>query len=219
MATSRSLILSVFLSGFVLTAATLPLVILGSRPITIEVEEKPLLTGRVQDLASPYLGFAVGLSAGVGLLALSLSEWRNTSRKLNQMRDRVSSLEHQLKQQEHQVESLKFSESRLQSQGLNFFLEPADGALPTAAPLHSASVPAFSPVHANPTHHVALHGSNLHSAAPYQPHLQNQATSQIEEVMTALKQLMNQVEQLKNPEVRDAIGHSMNPSVNASARA
>ena len=222
MATSRSLLLSVCLSGFVFSAATLPLLFLGSRPITVEVEEKPLLTGRIQDLASPYLGLVAGLSAGVGLLALSLTEWRNTARTLNQTRDRVSTLEQQLRQQEHQVESLKFSESMLQSQGLSFFLDPGDAVLPGAASLHSAST--FAPVHANPAHYAASHNSNSHSSnshssIAHQSGFHHQASAQIEELKTALKQLTNQVEQLQNPESRDSIAHSVNPSVNASARA
>ncbi|WP_088892305.1 hypothetical protein [Leptolyngbya ohadii] len=241
MATSRSLLFSVALSGLVFSATVIPFAILSSRPLTVEIEDKPLITGRVQDLASPYLAAILGLSAGVGLLTLSVSEWRSTARKLNQTRDRLSALEHQIQQREHQIESLKFSESRLQSQGLNFFLDPAHTTLPTTAALHGSSAAEFSPVAGRPIdansaaratetaassvhhgggngavlnvapHHGAMHSNPQHQNSP------NQGASQIEDVMVALKQLMNQVEQLKGNQGSDAIGNTMNPSINASA--
>lgn len=223
MATSRSLLFSVLLSGLVFSAAAVPLAILGSRPITVEVEEKPLLTGRLQDLASPYLSFALCLSAGAGLVALSMSEWRNTSRKLNQMRDRVSQLEQQLQQQEHQVERLKFSESRLQSQGLNFFIDPAD--VPAAsgfAPVQKA--PAADLQHAISHQSIPHHASSQNSGSQsgLQSGSQTQAGPQLEELVVAMKQLMSQVEQLKNAETGHAGVHPINPSINpinASVRA
>lgn len=221
MSNSRALVFSVLLSGLVFSSATLLLVATGSRPITIEVEERPLFTGRVQDLATPYLSIATGLSLGMGLTALALLGWKDASRRLDRATQQVSILKQQLQHQEGMVESLKFSEAKLQATGLKFFLDAvSDSASLQPAPFHPVvqSAASISPVHSV----EQVPPPTVQSITPVQaqrvePLLSNHSQSnhhapQIEELKTALSQIMNQIEQLQG----DAPGHGT--SVDASVR-
>lgn len=239
MATSRSLVLSVFLSGLCFSTGALFLVAIGSRPITLEIDEKPLFTGRIQDLASPYLAAVTGLSLGVGMTAFALLGWQESSRRLNRATDQISSLKQQLHHQEGMVESLKFSEAKLQAMGLKFFLD----AMPHAtfsqaissnpAPPHSAPAAPF-PHSVEPDQAASTNSSSNASLVgmPY-PHLpqnnhlpqnhypsqnhhptpqsnyppqNHHPTPQIEELMTAMRQIMHQIEQLKTAQIPDHSG-------------
>lgn len=227
MTTSRSLVFSVFLSGLFFSTATLLLSTIGSRPVTIQIEEKPIFTGRVQDLAAPYLTVMTGLSLGVGVTAFALLGWQETSRRLNQATEQVSALKQRLQQQEGMVESLKFSEAKLQATGLNFFLD----AVPTAnasqatslnhAPVSSALPAAHtSPVESTSSSHHPIHHNHAQTVGLPHPHLSqvSQNTSQIEELMSSMQQIMSQIEQLKVAQTADHKGSPKN-SVDASIRA
>lgn len=231
MTTSRTLVFSVFLSGLVFTSATLLLMATGSRPITIEVEERPLFTGRVQDLATPYLSVVTGLSIGVGLASFALIGWRNASQELEQLTEQVAILKQQLQQQEGMVESFKFSEARLQATGLNFFLETPSthAATHTSTPVASlnASPSQPFPVASNQPQPVPAHPAAAGNPAHAQNHVQTRTQtvetllvnhsqpkqqSQIEELKLSLKQIMHQIEQLQTAQ------SSTNESVDTSVR-
>ena len=228
MTTSRSLVFSVFLSGFVFSAATLLLSTIGSRPVTIQIEEKPVFTGRVQDLATPYLAVMTGLSLGVGVTTFALLGWQETSRQLNRATDQVSALKQRLQQQESMVESLKFSEGKLQATGLNFFLDAGSSTHAThAASLdhtalpHSEAVPvSHHQTHPNHGQTVGLPHSHLSQNNLSQNSLpqSNQSALQIEDLMTSMQQIMSQIEQLKMAQASEHKGSTKN-AVDTSIRA
>jgi hypothetical protein len=199
MTTSRALGFSVFLSGLVFTGATLLLVMNGSRPLTIQLDDRPVFSGRVQDLASPYLSVITGVSIGIGLTSFALFGWRSALQELEQATEQVSTLKQQLQQHEGMVESLRFSEAKLQASGLNFFLDSSRVQEVTpAVPLNPSNQPAFAvnPYPQNPEPAFFRQAVPPQTqTAPMRSQAQ-QHPSQIEELTHSLQQLMNQIEQL-----------------------
>lgn len=221
MTTSRALVFSVCLSGLVFSTAALFLAAIGARPVTIQVEDKPLFSGQVQDLAPPYLSIVTGLSVGVGLTTFALFGWRAAARQLDQSAEQLSALKQRLQQQEGMVESLKFSEAKLQAAGLGFFLDGLSNHGAAQAPLHAASLQPSLPAKAfsNPSaqtpspsmpsasfgHHQPVDTRLAHSAQSHHP-------AKIDELMNSLQQIMHQVEQLKMAQKADH-NDSMDTSV------
>jgi hypothetical protein len=127
----------VVLSATVFAALSLPLAVLGSKPVTIQLQEEPVFQGQLRDVATPYLGFASALSLGAGLASVALTGWRQSTRKSSQVEEKLSDLEQNLKEKEAQLEALKLSESRLEASGLRAFLDeevPLEQLLKTSAP-------------------------------------------------------------------------------------
>ncbi|WAL62052.1 hypothetical protein [Thermocoleostomius sinensis] len=136
---SHRLLSSALLAGAVLSAALLPLATVGAKPVTIQLEERPVFVGQLRELAAPYIALATGLSLGVGAVSLSVLSWQQASRKLSRYETDMSALRQQLAEQEALVERLKFSETKLQTSGLEQFLQPASVAAHAAS---TASLPA-----------------------------------------------------------------------------
>jgi hypothetical protein len=130
MSFSRCLLSSTLLAGVVFSASTLPLTALGSKPVAVHLEEKPVFVGEIKELAAPYLGLATVFSLGAGIVSLTLTGWRHSSRKLSKTEEQMSALKHQLQEKEALVESLRFSDSKLESSGLHFFLEEEETRVP-----------------------------------------------------------------------------------------
>ncbi len=119
----KHLVASALLSGTVFAAATLPLAILGSKPVLIQVEGRPVFTGQFKELAGSYLSLALALSIGAGVTNLAVMSWYQSSRKLGKSAEQLSALQQQLSEQESLIETLKFSPTRLQAAGLERFLQ------------------------------------------------------------------------------------------------
>lgn len=117
------LLSSLILAGAVFGAMTLPLAIFGSEQVVIKVQKEPIFYGELRDVAAPYLGFAAALSLGVAVGGVAMTGWRQSSKKSNQMEERLFHLQQHLKEKEAQLEELKLSQSQLQVSGLSFFLE------------------------------------------------------------------------------------------------
>ncbi|MBD1860485.1 MULTISPECIES: hypothetical protein [Trichocoleus] len=113
---------AVLLSSTVFSSLTLPLVMLGSQPIDIRVQQEPVFSGQLKDVAAPYLGFATALSLGAGIASVAVTGWRRSSRKSAQVEEQLSSLQENLQVKESQLEELKLSEVRLAATGLSEFL-------------------------------------------------------------------------------------------------
>jgi hypothetical protein len=118
----KALLPSLLISGGLFSSLTLPLAIFGSQPLVIEVQDEPIFVGKLKDVAAPYVGLATVLSAGAGVAGLAAGAWRQSSRKANNLEDRVSHLQQQLQETEGQLETLKLSESHLHTNGLGAFL-------------------------------------------------------------------------------------------------
>jgi hypothetical protein len=120
---SRCLLSSALLAGVVFCGSTFPLAALGSKPVTIQLGEQQVFVGRIKEFAGPYLGFATAISIGVGAVSLATAGWQQSSRKLGKVEEQMSTLKQQLQEKEALLEDLKFSESRLNASGLQFFLQ------------------------------------------------------------------------------------------------
>lgn len=125
---------AVLLSSTVFSSLTLPLVVLGSQPLDIRIQQEPVFSGQMKDVAAPYLGLAAALSLGVGIASIAVTGWRQSSRKSAQVEAQLSSLQEHLQVKESQLEDLKLSEVRLAATGLSEFLhdKPAQSVAATA---------------------------------------------------------------------------------------
>lgn len=135
MSFSKHLLSSVLLAGTIFAAATVPLVTLGSKPVAIQLEGKPVFVGQFKELAAPYMGLVLALSIGAGATNLAVMRWHQSSRKLNLAESEVSTLKQQLNEKEVLIETLKFSPSRLQASGLERFL-PEDAVTARLQRMH-----------------------------------------------------------------------------------
>jgi hypothetical protein len=210
MTTSRSLVFSVFLSGFVFAGATIAFLMTGSRPLTVQLDDRPVFTGRIQDLATPYFASVTALSVGVGLTSFALLSWQDTSRRFAQSATQVAALKQQLQLQEGMVESLRFSEAKLHASGLNFFLESAPEVSQSSAhpALSESPLPiAFPQSEAARPRSVHTQAMENHAQVSAKQH-----PSQMEELVGSLKQIMHRIEQLQMSQVNDR-ADSIDPSL------
>lgn len=139
MSLSRCLLSSAVLAGTVFCGMTLPLAAFGSKPVTVQLEEKPVFVGQVEEFAAPYIGLAAAISLAAGAASLATSGWRQSSRKLSQTETQMSTLKQQLTEKEALIEDIKFSQQRLSTSGLELFLED-EASLP-ALPLVNQAAP------------------------------------------------------------------------------
>lgn len=121
----------------VFSAMSLPLAMMGDKPVGIRYEEEPVFDGRIRDIAPPYVVFVTALSFGVGIGVAAIGGWRSSARKSSQFQHQLTTLEDDLQQKDKLLKELKLSESRLQVSGLASFLDdevpfdqPALKALP-----------------------------------------------------------------------------------------
>lgn len=113
----------VVLSAAVFSVLTLPLAVFGSQPVTIQLQEEPVFSGQLRDVATPYLGLASALSLGTGIASVAVTGWRQSSRKSSQVEAELEGLAKHLKEKEELLEALKHSESRIEASGLSAFLD------------------------------------------------------------------------------------------------
>ncbi len=111
------------LSAAVFATLTLPLAMLGSKPVSIQFQKEPVFQGQLRDVATPYLGLATVLSLSAGLAGVAVTGWQQSTRKSSQAEAQLSSLEQHLKEKEELLQSLKLSESRLEVAGLSAFVD------------------------------------------------------------------------------------------------
>jgi hypothetical protein len=201
------LVSSALLSGIVFAAATLPLTMMGSQPITIKVSEEPVFSGRFEELSTPYLALTTVLSLGVGAATFGLLGWQLSSRKLSHAEEQIAALRQQIQEKEALLEHLKFSETKLQTTGLNLFLEP-ETAVPQStpmSPLRVQSVSAQRQPNAFPNSSISSQAESQTAAINHklqiQPSTQDaynlQDTSQLEGLIAHLKQVMSQIENIQ----------------------
>ncbi|MEO0843480.1 MAG: hypothetical protein AAFX46_17205 [Cyanobacteria bacterium J06636_27] len=128
----------VLASATVFSVMTVPLSLMGDKPIVINFQER-VIFGKLRDYALPYVVLATGLSLGAGISTIAISGWRKSSRKSTEVEKQISQLELQLQQKEELLKEFKLSETQLQVSGLNNFLDeqtssPANNAFPTLNP-------------------------------------------------------------------------------------
>ncbi|HEY9797511.1 MAG TPA: hypothetical protein V6D30_17840 [Leptolyngbyaceae cyanobacterium] len=113
----------VVISAAVFAALSLPLAVLGKKPIAIQLQQEPVFQGQLRDVATPYLGLASAMSVGAGIASVALTGWRFSSRKSSQAEAQLLELEQNLKAKEAQLEALKLSEARIEASLLSGFVD------------------------------------------------------------------------------------------------
>ncbi len=130
----KNLVLVPFLiSSAVFSTLTLPLALLGSKPVVIRLQEEPVFDGRVRDIAAPYLGLAGLLSLGAGITSVAVTGWKRSSLKSAQFEQHLLGVQQHLKEKEALLEELRLSESRLETSGLHIFLDAEETGSKDAA--------------------------------------------------------------------------------------
>ncbi len=110
-------------SACVFAAVTAPIFVMGSKQIDIKLDQEPFLSGKVREVAFPYVAAATAITVGAGLSVAAFSGWRNSAKKSSEIEEQISNLERQVQEKEELLKELKLSEGRLQITGLQAFLE------------------------------------------------------------------------------------------------
>ncbi|MGF1535825.1 MAG: hypothetical protein ACFB4J_04960 [Elainellaceae cyanobacterium] len=192
--------------------------------MTVQFGDEPVFVGEFEDIAVPYVGFAMAISLGIGAVHLSSLRWRQSSDKLSEAEDEVARLKQQLQEQVLRVDAVQFSDSKLDTVGLTPFLDPAQdphaqaetskamanpvnyqNSLPpsSAPPLKTMTKAAASAMPAA----QAFHG--FRTPAPTAPQSPTLAASPelgqpqpLDDLMAQLKHVMLQVEKLQDQGVK-----------------
>ena len=135
MSFSKSFLSSCALASVVFGASLAPLALFGQKPITVEVGQRPVFSGQLRDLSTPYMGLAVSTSVGAGLVALAVFGWRQSSRQVSRVERQLAELDQQVQEKSALIEDLAFSEAKLKALGLEAFLQAEDGQSLTPATL------------------------------------------------------------------------------------
>lgn len=142
----KFLLRPVVLSGAVFCCLTLPLGVLGSEPVNIQLHEEPLFHGKLRDIAAPYLALATVLSVGAAVSSVALTGWRQSSQKSAELEEQLTTVQQTLKETETQLEHLKVTEVQLQASGLDVFLEENEVPLhQQATALGTTAIPQGEP--------------------------------------------------------------------------
>lgn len=121
-ALAKFLLPPVMASAAVFSVMSAPLFVLGAEQINIKFKEEPFFSGKLRDVATPYVVLATAISMGAGLSAIAMCGWRNSAQKSTEFEQQLSVLEKNLQEKEELLKELKLSETRLQASGLNTFL-------------------------------------------------------------------------------------------------
>jgi hypothetical protein len=211
----------VVLSATVFAALSLPLAVLGSKPVTIQLQQDQVFQGQLKDVATPYLGLVAAISLGAGIANVAVTGWRFSSRKSSQIEAQLAALARSLKEKEELLEDLKLSESRLEASGLSAFLDeevtqqPAEkipAASLAASEIVEPLVITAQPVEAQPVvaPQVSVQAAAqrfasaqtflgfAHAKTAVQPsHQPKSFEPEVEELHTQLQQLMAQMASLQ----------------------
>lgn len=113
----------VLLSATVFATLSVPLVIFGKEPVTIQLQEEPIFSGKLRDISSPYLGLAAVLSLGAGFAAVAVAGWRRSTDKSSVVEAQLLDLTKNIQEKEMQLEALKVSDFQLENSGLKDFVD------------------------------------------------------------------------------------------------
>lgn len=139
----KFIVTPVVISAAVFGVLSLPLALLGSKPVTIQLQGEPVFYGQLRDVATPYLGLASAISLGAGIASVAVTGWRSSTRKSSQVEAQLSDLAQHLKKKEAELEALKLSESKLEASGLGAFVDetvPLEQAIKTTSASQKAQV-------------------------------------------------------------------------------
>jgi hypothetical protein len=142
---------SLFASGAVFTALSLPLAVYGSERVEFQVTDSVGVSGVLKDLTAPYLGLSGLISLAVGGAGLTLMGVGHSKKKSAALEQQYLESQQALKGREAEIQSILMSDKGLANAGLSFFLDDvpslpqhavAESLTPvTSAPIHVVSVP------------------------------------------------------------------------------
>lgn len=113
----------VLLSATVFATLSVPLVMFGKQPVTIQLQEEPVFSGKLRDISSPYLGLAGVLALGAGFAAVAVAGWRRSTDKSSLVEAQLLDLAKNIQQKETQLEALRLTDFQLESSGLQAFVD------------------------------------------------------------------------------------------------
>lgn len=131
---------SILLSGAVFSALTLPLAVMGSEDVLIQLKDEPFFYGKVKDIAAPYLGLATAISMGVAVSSVAVTGWRQSSRKSAQVEQQLFQTQENLHEKEVQLEQIKVSQPNLEASGLAGFIDEPISTPQTLASVDTSTI-------------------------------------------------------------------------------
>jgi hypothetical protein len=152
---------SLFASGAVFTALSLPLAVYGSERVEFQITDNVGVSGVLTDLTAPYLGLSGLISLAVGGAGLTLMGVGHSKKKAAALEQQYLESQQALKGREAEIQSILMSDKGLANAGLSFFLDdvppvaqsPGSETISTASvstasivPVQVVSVPAVAPL-------------------------------------------------------------------------
>ncbi len=145
-----SFVPSILLAGSVFAILTVPLAAFGARPVEVELQNRTVFSGSLEEVATSYLGTTAALSLAVGLAGHG---WRQRARTKASGKAVADSTDEMLQLRAKELEE-KLTLDQLQASGLDFFLDNSqspDGldaviqSQLSPLPHHRASFPQSNP--------------------------------------------------------------------------
>lgn len=136
---TRRLLAGVYLSGIVFAALASPLMWLGDKHMTVEINDETLFSGAALRAAAPYMAACGVLGASIGLTSIALAGWRATAQRNAGLKTENSQLKRDLTSHQQELEDILLYNSRLQSMALEGFFP--DGVNDDTILEHESSVP------------------------------------------------------------------------------
>ena len=135
---------SLFASGAVFTALSLPLVVYGSERVDLQITNEVGVSGVVKDFTAPYFGLSGLISLAVGGVGVTLAGISQSKKQAAVIEQQYLQSQQVQQGREAEIQAILSSDKALSSTGLNFFLDD------TTPSIHAASTPAVMAVLPNP---------------------------------------------------------------------
>lgn len=166
----KSILLSTSVSSVLFGVSTVPLALYSSSPLEVQFRNQPVFDNEMKALAGPYLGLAGTVSVALGVGFLGMSGWRSAATQSETEKSKRSDLEKHLLACKAELERIKFSDARLQTEKLGDFLQPERVPAPQrqSAPARAVS-PSSYQVISSPTPNRSHGIAGNHSLAAANP--------------------------------------------------
>jgi hypothetical protein len=141
---------SLFASGAVFTALSLPLAVYGSERVEVPITESVGFSGVLKDFTAPYLGLSGLVSLAVGGIGLTLTGVGHSKRRAAALEQQHLETQQALKGREAEIQSILMSDKALDNAGLSFFLDDVPSLPQSRGTENVAPVAAIAPMHVVP---------------------------------------------------------------------
>lgn len=180
---------ALLLPSTVFCASTLPLAVLSSQEVAIELQDETVFTGQIREIATPYLALATTLSAVVGVAGVAITGWQQSKGQSARLEAQLAQHQKALKTTEEKLEELKLSTSVLEASGLENFIEERDSQVANQASIQTPSSEEQKFVQEEMP---ALKDVDLMASISSEP------SDRIESVQNQVQQMKSQLEILQN---------------------